>query len=335
MKPTWDDLIARARGLEGHFLDDDALRARQAAPNLEALAAALRTDGIITAELPPPLTPADVELAIRRWATAMLRIVGRWAGPRSAALPYLFDDEDRRSVRAMIRGVLQRAPAPLRLAGLIPTPALPERALGVLSRATTAAGITGHLAAWGHPFAAELAPATAVPEPDPYRLEAILDRCVTTRALAAADRAGDRTLRRYVADTIDLQNAVTALALARAGEDVTPRDLFLAGGRALKIGPFEEAIATGTAATTIGRLRPLLANVPCAGCLAVPPHEVESRLLHCRIRTLSRAALMRPLGPIAVIRFGLLLRWQVTELQRAIWTAALGAPRAAGSAVAP
>lgn len=333
MTPIWDDVIARVRGLEGHFLDDDTLRARQAAPGLEALATALRADGIITTELPPPIAAADVELAIRRWATAMLRIVGRWAGPRSAALPYLFDEEDRRSVRAMLRGALQRAPAALRLAGLIPTPALPERSLEVLSRATTAADVATHLAVWGHPFAAELARATAGAEPDPYLLETIIDRCVSRQALAGADRADDRDLRRYVTDTIDLQNAVTALALARDGEDSVPRDLFLAGGRAVTIGPFEEAIATGAAATAMRRLRPLLADVPCAECLAEPPHEVEWHLLRCRIRTLSRAALMRPLGPIAVIRFGLLLRWQVTELQRATWTAALGAPPAAANTV--
>lgn len=324
MKPTWDDLIARARGLEGHFLDDATLEARQFAPSVEALVGELRRDGVITTELPGPIAPAEVELAIRRWAAPMLRIIGRWAGPRSAALPYLFDDEDRRSVRAMLRGVLQRAPAATRLAALIPTPTLPERALEVLSGSATLPEIAGHLAVWGHPFATALADPAHAAAPDPHLLEAILDRCVTRRALAAAERAGDGTLTRYVADTIDLQNGVTALALAGEGEDAVPRDLFLAGGRALTIASFEEAIASGGATTAIRRLRPALVDVPCAECLDVPLPDVESGLLRCRIRTLSRTALMRPLGPIAVVRFGLRLRWQVMQLQRATWSAALG-----------
>lgn len=332
MRPAWDDLNARVRGLQNHLLTRGQLEALSHEPDLAALSEALRREGVVAGDTVGPVRSTDLELAIRRWAGASLRTLARWSGPRSTALPFVFDDEDRRSIRAMLRGAVQHAPAEERLAGLIPTPALPERALEELARAPTAASVVARLSVWRHPWAPALVEAIGPSEPDLFVLETLLARAATSSALKASHIAGDRLLRQQVVEAIDLENAVTAIALAMEGEDVVPRALFLTGGERLTIGDFEEAIETREPTAAGARLARSFHGTPYADLLlhgGRASASLEDELLRARLRAMARQGRLAPLGPIMVLRFALRLRAQVIDLQRLVWTVALDVPREA------
>lgn len=323
----WDDLNARVRGLGTHFLARAQLEALLREPDLPALAGAMRRHGIVVAEPPDMPTAEQIELGIRRWAAGSLRTLARWAGPRARSLPLIFDDEDRRSLRSILRGSMRQTPAERRLAGLIPTPALPERALEELARAPTPAGAAALLAVWGHPFATALAPVAAVAEADPFALDVALARAFAARAMETA--APSRAVREFVREGIDLENGLSAVVLAVQGEDVVPKDVFLPGGERLSIVAFEEAIATHDPGTAGARIAVGLDGTPYADVFrhgAPDPVALEDELLRRRLRAIARRVREAPLGPLPVLWFGLRLRAQVTDLQRVVWAVALGAP---------
>ena len=330
MSPQWDDLNARARGLGAHFLTRAQLEALAREPDMPALAAALRRHGVLTGALTEVPRPEELELAIRRWAAAALLILARWAGPRSAALPLVFDDEDRRSLRAIFRGAVQRAPAERRLAGLIPTPTLPERALEALAGTPTAAAASALLAAWRHPFATAVAPASAAAQPDLFALESALSQALAVRATQAAARAHSRTLRAAVRDAIDLDNARTAVMLSMIRRDVVARDQFLPGGARVSIILFGEAVATGEPRVASARLAIAFRGTPYADLFAARLADrdmFDDELLRRRLRDMALQARRDPVGPLPLLWFALRLRAQLLDLQRIIWTVALGAPR--------
>jgi vacuolar-type H+-ATPase subunit C/Vma6 len=332
VKPVWDDLNARASGLGTHLLSRPQLEGLAREPDLPALGDALRRFGIVTGESAATVLPEDLELAIRRWAAASLRTLARWAGPRSAALPTLFEDEDRRSLRAILRGAVHGSPAERRLAGLVPTPALPERALQELARAPTAAAVATLLAAWRHPYAVPLAPAIGTTQPDLFALELALARAFADRAVRAARRAGDAGLLRFARETIDLENALSAVVLTMEGKDVVPKDVFLAGGDRVSIVAFEEAIALGEPGAAGAQLAVALGDPPIATALrqaARDPASLEDDLLRARLHVLARRVRQAPLGALPVLWFGLRLRAQVVDLRRIVWAVTLGAPRGA------
>lgn len=335
MKPLWDDLNARARGLGTHLLSRLQLEALARAPDLPALADALRPFGIAAAETGAPIKAEELELAIRRWAAVGLRTLASWAGSRAESLPVVFDDEDRRSLRAVFRGAAQATPAERRLAGLVPTPTLPERALQELTRTPTVASAAVLLAAWRHPVAAALAPVARVAQPDLFALELALARAFAGRALGAALRACDAGLRRIVHETIDLENALAAIVLVLEGKDVMPKDVFLPGGDRVSIAVFEEAITRREPGEAGARLAMAFEGTPYAAVFrrgARDPAELEDDLLRARLRAMARAVRRAPLGPLPVVWFALRLRAQVVDLQRIVWTVALGAPRGATTA---
>ncbi len=95
-----------------------------------------------------------------------------------------------------------------RLAGVVPTPALPERALEELARQPSTTRIVALLAAWGHPFGHALLPEGRASRPDLLRLEQAMNRAYAARALKAARRAprpdgARRDLLGFVRRTID------------------------------------------------------------------------------------------------------------------------------------
>lgn len=330
MTPVWDDVNARARGLGSHLLTRAQLTALAREPDAPALAAALRRRGVLTGTTTEVPRPPDLELAIRRWAGAALRTLARWVGRRAGALPLVFDEEDRRSLRAIIRGAVQHTPADRRLAGLVPTPSLPERALVALASAPNAAAVSGLLAVWHHPFAAAIAPASLAASPDLFALESALSRAFAERATQAAARAHNRPLRDAVAEAIDLENARTAVLLATLWRDVVAADQFLPGGARVSITAFSQAIATGEASAAGSRIATAFAGTPYAKLFAqrLPdPATLDDELLRLRLRELTRQVRRVPLGPLTLLWFALRLRAQLLDLQRIVWTVALGAPR--------
>lgn len=329
MSPRWDDVNARARGLSTHLLEHAQLAALSAVPDLPTLAARLRDLGLTIPETAEP-TAAELELAVRRRAARELAILGRWTARRPELVAVLFDEEDRRSVRALVRGAVERAPAELRIAGLVPTPALPERALEELARAPTPAAVAALLVAWQHPFGPPLAARARSPQPDLYALEQALDRAAAARLTAVARRVGG-LLAAFVHQTIDLENALGAVALASVPTEVAARDAFLAGGRSLLLEAFERAVATRDPAAAADRLAKAFDGDPMAAVLRQHRDDVaalEDAVLRARIATLEQLARREPLGPAPLLVFALALRAQTVDLHRVIWGVALGAPPA-------
>ncbi len=331
MTPRWDDVNARARGLGTRLFTRGQLESLARAGDAAALTDACRRLGLPLAALRETATSAELELAVRRWAAAALGILARWAGPRVAALAVIYEEEDRKSLRAIVRGAMRGAPAEARIGGLVPTPALPERALEELARQPSPAAVAALLSAWRNPYGASLAAPAAVGHPDPFLLDLALDRTFTARALSAAQRAGG-DLTAHVRETVDLTNALTALVLAVAGRDVVPKDAFLPGGDRVSITVFEEAAALGEPGAAGMRLARALAPAAVAEPFRhVAPDlaGLEDQLLRVRIRELTRQTRRSPLGPAPVLWFALRLRAQVVDLQRIIWGAALSVPRGA------
>jgi vacuolar-type H+-ATPase subunit C/Vma6 len=325
----WEDVNARARGLSTHLLSAAEMQLVSRAPDIPTLAAELRRLGFpLSGEGVPPA--AELELAVRRWASASLATLARWAGGRTTALAIMYEDEDRKSLRAVLRGALCGAPADARLPGLIPTPTLPERALEELARQVSVAAVVTLLQAWNNPYGAALAALARSAEPDLFAIDLALHRTFAARALSAARRGGPELLA-FVRESLDLANAVTAVLLAAAGRDVVSKEVFLPGGIRVSIVTFEEAVAAGGPGVAGVRLARAFAPSPLAAAfrdLAADPDRLEDELLRLRVHVLQQRGRLSPLGPAPVLWFALRLRACVIDLQRIIWGAALAAPSA-------
>lgn len=328
----WDDVNARARGLSTHLLSADELQLLSRAADRAALANELGRLGFpVSAEGIP--TAAELELAVRRWAAAALGTLARWAGRRTAALAVIYEDEDRKSLRAILRGATRGA-AESRLSGLTPTPALPERALEELARQPSVTAIATLLQVWRNPYGQALAPLARTAQPDLFAIDLALDRTFAARALAAARSAGAELLG-FVRETVDVANAITAIVLSSAGRDVTPKEAFLPGGDRVSIVAFEEAAAAGGPVAAGVRLARAFAPGPLSSAfrdLAADPDALEDEVLRIRVRALALRVRLAPLGPAPALWFALRLRAQVIDLQRIVWGAALAAPPAAVAA---
>ncbi len=340
MKARWEDLSARARGLGTHLLGRAQLDALAHATDLPSLGGALRGAGFLLPET-EAVTAERLELAVRRAAAARLRTLARWAGKRSAALAVIYEDEDRRSLRAILRGAgRSEAPRESRLAGLIPTPTLPERALAELARQGAPGAVAVLLAAWRNPYGSALLPAAAAAEPDLLQLEYLLNATFAARALRGARAARSRELVEFVRETIDVENASTALVLAGADQDMIPEQAFVGGGRRIPVAAFLEAVRPGEPGEAARRLASGLGPGALATALerhARDPAAFEPALLRLRIDALAQRVRQDPVGPAAVLEYALRLRAEVLDLRRVIWGVVMDAPRAdiAGALVSP
>jgi vacuolar-type H+-ATPase subunit C/Vma6 len=333
MKAGWEDLATRARGLATHLLGRRDLEGLAAATNIDDLAESLRKFGFL---VPEGAINADaLELAVRRTAAARLRVLARWAGSRNAVLAVIFEDEDRRSLRAILRGAVQGAPADLRLAGLIPTPALPERALRELAAQPTPRAVATLLTTWGNAYGSALLRYTESAQPDLLAIDYCLNRTFAAGALDGARAARSRTLVEYVRLGIDLENACAALVLAAGPRtDAPAKQAFVEGGRLLSLAAFLEAVSAGEAGA--GRQLAVIFRPAGLGAAferwAGDPAAIEHRLLRYRIARLRGAERRDPAGPAAVLGFAVRVRAEVLDLRRLIWGIVLRAPQSELSA---
>jgi vacuolar-type H+-ATPase subunit C/Vma6 len=317
-------LTARARGLSTHLLSRPTLELALAAPDLEGLARLLRDAGLPLAS-GHAVSFEALELAARRWAADELARLGRWMPDGSGIAELLFGDEDRRSVRAMARGATAGAAADLRLAGLIPTPRLPERLLRELARQSSVQSVAALLVAWQHPLGPGLLTAATADEPDLFAAE----RALTTAQLAALETASKRVgsgLRAWTAETIDLENLRTALQLAtRVPEDELTASLHAGGG--IPSSWIGRAASLEAPDARVEALAALVPTGPVADALrryGVDAVQIDDALLAARLAALHRRARLDPLQAVTVLRFALRLRAQVTVVRQAIWRLALG-----------
>jgi vacuolar-type H+-ATPase subunit C/Vma6 len=327
MTLLWEDLDARARGLATHLLRPGELAALAESRDLAAVGDALRRAGYPVEE--GERSPEALELAVRRVAAGRLRVLARWSGPRAALLTILFEDEDRRSLRAVFRGAIQGASAEARLAGLIPTASLPERALRELAQQDRPGAVAGLLVAWRNPYGSPLLPVASAAHPDLLRLELLVNATFAARATRAARGTG--LLAAYVRQAIDIENAYTALALTSEGKDMTPSEAFLPGGERVSLAVFERGAAAPSVPEAGRRLAQGFAGSALAPLFerdAGDPTTLEDVVLRLRIRELRRAMRTEPLGPAPLLAYALRVRAEVVDLRRIIWGVALGAPPA-------
>jgi vacuolar-type H+-ATPase subunit C/Vma6 len=322
----WDDLNARVRGLSGHLLGRTAIESLAEEPDLESLARRLR-DGPYDAGLRGAVpTASAIDLSVRRAAAARIATIARWAGPRAPHLAVIFEDEDRRSIRALLRGAVAGVRAETRLAGLVPTPELPEGALEELARQPTAARVAALLVAWGNPLGSAIFEQASASQPDLFMVELELAQVYAARAHRASRNPA---LRRFAADVIDAENAASAVVLAGRKLGIEPVRAFLPGGRRVTQSLFLDAALAPDADVALIRLaridggRSTLARA----FANTMPEALERTLLRMRIVSQRRAAREHPLSPAPLLAYALRLRSEVIDLRMITWGLGLRAPR--------
>jgi vacuolar-type H+-ATPase subunit C/Vma6 len=321
-------LSSRARGVSTRLLTRRVLESLADAGDLSALAHGLARSGAAIEPVGDAPDIAAVELAARRTSAAHLRTLLRWQERRPGVLDAFVAAQDHRSLRALLRGAVQSAPAAARVAGLIPTPSLPERALTELARQASPAAVVALLAVLRHGDAARLAPIVAKAQPDLFAIEVALGQGCADRARAAA-RRGDRTLRSYVSDLVDVGNVQTALLLAGGPRDVDPATAFVAGGTTLGREAFVAAASSSSRAAAMGTLAPAVAGTRLAAAFPAVADDVpaiERTFLELTLARLAVEARLDPLGSAPLLRVLLRIEAQSRDLRALAWGAVLGTP---------
>lgn len=331
MSPGWEDLVARVRGLSSHLVGRRQLIELAQASDLVRMVTLLEEASGESLGVAPGSSPAQTELAVRRAAALHLATLARWSLTRTRLLTPFFLDEDRRSVRTLLRGAAAGSPSEERLRGLVPTPALPERALRELAAQRSVADIAAQLSAWNHPFGSALLAVARDPKPDLLRLDLLLNDIYITESAAAIRHAprGHHTRREltaYVSETADIENAMTALQLAGEPTTVAPVEFFLPGGRHLSLDAFLAVAKSPSLAVGKGLLQREFRDTPFASAFGGSLRDVEDRVFAARLHNAVRNALLFPLGAAPVIAFVLRLRAEVRDLGLIIWRLVAGAP---------
>jgi vacuolar-type H+-ATPase subunit C/Vma6 len=325
----WGDVIVRARGLTSHILSPAQCAALCNSRSVAELALEMSNLGLVGA--PAADMPADehaLELALRRRAGGRLQLLAGWAGSRRALLAPIFDDEDRRAIRALVRGAIAHVAPELRSAGLVPTPSLPIRALDELAQAGDVATVASLLRAWQPPFAAAVEAEARLQRPDTLEFEMALVREFAGRARESA-AAGDAYLRLFVQRTIDLENLQSALALASQASDIAPARLFVAGGSIVAVADLAAARGAAGALGLAERLAPRVKGTPLAAMLQHGTRSPEDAALDALSDEFRRRARDAPLGLAPVILFALRQRQETRTLLRILWGVSLGVPHEA------
>lgn len=266
-----------------------------------------------------------IERALRGTAAERLRILARWSGDRRAVMSALLDEEDLRSLRALVRTINVNMTPDEREVGLIPTPGLPLRALHALARAADVSDFASLLMTWQNPYGAALAVEAARGRPELLRIEVALAREFAARARAAT--RFDGVLRRYVTRVIDQANLWTALVLAEHPTDTETSFLFIDGGSLINLDDLEFALSTAQRDDLADRLRPRLASTPFARAVDVTVgRDVADVSLDALVREFDVLARVQPASAAPVIAFVLRQRAELRTLLRILWSAALGMP---------
>lgn len=321
---------ARARGLAQRLFRRAEIEALAAAPDLPALVRTLGRSPQLTQPIEEPATVARIEVAVRHTAARHLALLAKWGGALPA-LAVFYAGQDRRALRAMLRGAIQGAPGDARLAGLLPTPDLPERALVQLARQPSPGKVAAHLVVLRHPYAERLSPVCAAAHPALLDVELALLRAYADR-IGTAARGGDANLVAFARERIDVCNLQLALLLAAGPRDVDGAKCFVEGGCWLSRHDFVLACAEDGAlpgAAAAARLSRALSGSPLASLARsaeTEPTHLEHAALVSDLARQRAAARLDPLGSAPLLVFLLRLEAQSLDLLRVAWAAALGAP---------
>lgn len=326
----WDDVNARARGLATHLLDREALAGLAAAPDWPALLGRLAALGYpVDDGTSGFVDPQALDRAVTRLAMDRLTLLGRWLAKRRSVLAVVLEDEDRRTVRALLRGVAQGASPGARLRALLPTPALPARALERLVRATTMPDLVHELVRLGHPAGRALQERLATaPTPVLRDFEWTLARLFCTRAVRAA-RPGGPVVRRFAAELVDEENVWTLLLAAPQLPGAASDAEYLPGGALLAAPRFAALRAERDSDRLLAALRTLFAGSALGGVLDRDPltwPSLEAQAASARIAWLRSVARRDPLGPAVVLAVLERIRAEARALRAIAWGVSLGAP---------
>ncbi|HSE28757.1 MAG TPA: V-type ATPase subunit [Gemmatimonadales bacterium] len=323
MTARWEDVNARCRGLGTHLLGRAELAAVEAAVEWRALPRLLQPH---LAAPEPPSTPRELDAALLRRYGSALAVVERWLGPRRRLLRVVWEDEERRTLRSLLRGAAEGASVDRRLEGAVATARLPGRLLRRLAGARTAADGVALAAATGLPLAAAVARIRIGPgAAGLLELEIALSRAWAERAIAGA-RGGGRAFRGWVGEAIDAENV---LALSLAGSwigELPPEEAWLPGGRNLGRVRFAAIARVADDAARAGQLRQVFRRGPIRAALdaAADPADLERQLLDRRTAAAGAGARREPLGPWPTCWFLLRSRLELERLRRASWALAFG-----------
>jgi len=243
MGGDWGPLNARSRGLGSSLLPPDVQREAASSDSTGELAGRLARAGYPPDGGELPSTPEGLDRAVSRVTGWRLALLHRWAGDLRDRLPVVFEAEDRRSIRALLRGAAEGAAPERRLRGLVPTPTLPRRALQEMAGAGAPEVLTERLRDEGHPLAEALAgtAATAPASSGLFEAEMALDRAFARRATSAA--SPDSDLRDFAARRVDRANAWTLLEAGRSAGERDPEGLRMPGGNAFPPDRFAEILS--------------------------------------------------------------------------------------------
>jgi vacuolar-type H+-ATPase subunit C/Vma6 len=320
-------LVARARGLAGHCLSRETLERLAEADDLSALVRSLARLGAALDPIGAPVDVFAVERAIARTANRYLRTMYRWQERTPGVLDVFAAHQDRRSLRAILRGAAQGKSSEARLEGLFPTPSLPSPALTALSLQASPADVVRRLVVLGHPDAVRLVPAVRTAHADLLGIDVALLAGFAARAAGAAAKA-DETVDEFVSTMIDVANAQNAIVIAGEPRDIDPAALFVHGGRWLSEPIFVSAArrsrqqALTTLATTLGHsaLAPLL---PVVSNDVV---NLDRAFLTTMLERLTRSSRLDPLSYAPLLCVLLLIDAQSRDLRALVWGAVLGTP---------
>lgn len=328
MSHAWEAAAARARGFATHLLDERTIGEIGRATDSAEVLHRLRDTTYARFLSARDATGPSLDLAITRSVSERVGGLGRWCVRGS--LDPVFLEQDMRSVRGLLRGLLGKTSTEQRLVGAIPTPTLDRRSLEVLARADSPGALAGTLAAWGHPLGSALLEEARGTRPDPHLMEAALARGLA-RASAAGARRGGAHMVRFVAESLDAHNAVTAVVVAGARVEGSAAALFVDGGGRLTREDFVRAASAADRPTCAAQLSKAMRGSVLARPLAelpASPGATSSRIFHARLEALRRRCAVDPVSPLPVLLFVLRLAREARLLRRAAWVAALSPRRA-------
>lgn len=324
----WDDVNARARGLATHLLDPGALAGLAAAPDWPAFISRVTSLGY-------PLSGAAMvdsaafDRAVSLVASRRLNLLGRWLSTRQAVLAVVLEDEERRTVRALLRGAAQGASPGARLRAATPTTHLPVSRLERLAHASSVPELVGDLVRAGHPAGRALQDVLRHAKiPNLQALEWALARLFSARATRAA-RPGGPVVRGFAAELVDQENVWTLL-LAAPPEEGAPADQdFLPGGTRLTREEFARLRTRRDSQRLAQNLRVLFKGTALGAALAVDPLDMPAlplRAAAARIVWLRGLSRRDPLGPAVVLGVMERIRAEARALRSIAWGVTFGAP---------
>ena len=322
---SWVDVTARVRGIASRLLGRQVLERLAMSPDLATLARELEATAYHTAEGLDARTPIALERQTRRAAGERLSIIAAWSGDRADALAPLFEDEDRRNLRSLVRAILANVAVEKRTAGLLPTPSLPNAALEALANQSRARDVGALLATWGNAYGSAILSEAVGSRVDLFALQLAIDRTYAARVLDTAERDGEPVLA-FVRAQLDAENALTALAASSGALENRSSAHFIEGGSLITRTEFDHLAALPPAEAR-SRLARLVAGTVLAPIAPEHPTGSDEAMLTAQIRELRRTVRLDPLSLGVVLEYVLRLRAELEDLARIIWGITLRIPR--------